>query len=43
MLETILETILEKTYRLQMFEIYEDLGIKDPQALVENLLRIFDK
>ena len=28
---------------LQMFEIYEDIGMKDPQPLVENLLRIFDK
>ena len=26
-----------------MFEIYEDIGMKDPQPLVENLLRIFDK
>ena len=26
-----------------MFEIYEDIGMKDPQPLVESLLRIFDK
>jgi len=29
--------------RRRMFEIYEDIGMKDPQPLVENLLRIFDK
>ena len=28
---------------LQMFEIYEDIGMRDPEPLVENLLRIFDK
>ena len=32
-----------RTLCFQMFEIYEDIGMKDPQALVENLLRIFDK
>ena len=35
--------VQRKVCFLQMFEIYEDIGMRDPEPLVENLLRIFDK